>query len=95
MFLPNKKDAIHKAWLYRVLRKIADDNFLVSVLYFKGGTCAAMRGFLDRFSVDLDFDFVGEKNQIPKVKKHLEKIFIDLDLKIKDQSGKAFQYFLK
>ena len=95
MFLPNKKDSIHKAWLYRVLRKIADNNFLVSVLYFKGGTCAAMQGFLDRFSVDLNFDFTGEKKQILKVKKNLENIFIDLGLEIKDQSNDALQYFLK
>jgi len=54
-----------------------------------------MQGFLDRFSIDLDFDFVGEKNQIPKVKKSLENIFIDLGLEIKGQSKKALQYFLK
>ena len=54
-----------------------------------------MRGFLDRFSVDLDFDFIGEKKQIPKVRKYLEKIFIDLGLDIKDKSKNALQYFLK
>ena len=95
MFLPNKKDAVHKAWLYRVLREIADDNFLASVMYFKGGTCAAMRGWLDRFSVDLDFDFIGKKSQLAKTKKRLEKIFKELGLEIKDSSQKGLQYFLK
>jgi len=95
MFLPNKKDAIHKAWLYRILRGMADDSFLVSVMYFKGGTCATMRNLLDRFSVDLDFDFVGQKNQMSQAKKHLEKIFSHLGLDIKDASQKISQYFLK
>ncbi len=95
MFLPDKKDAIHKAWLYRTLSSIAEDNFLASVLYFKGGTYAAMRGWLDRFSIDLNFDFMGRKNQINKTKRHLEKIFDNLDLKIKDSSQKGIQYFLQ
>ncbi len=95
MFLPNKKDAIHKAWLYRVLTAITDDDFLVSVLYFKGGTYSAMRGWLDRFSVDLDFDFMGDKKQIEKTRQHLEKIFQKLDLTIKDFSKNGVQYFLQ
>jgi len=95
MLLPDKKDSMHKAWLYRLLRKIADDNFLVLVLRFKGGTCAAIRGFLDRFSVDLDFDIVGEEVQIPEIRKRFERIFLDLGLEIKDQSDIIPQYFLK
>ena len=95
MFLPNKKDAIHKAWLYRTLTAIAEDNFLVAVLYFKGGTYAAMRNWLDRFSIDLDFDFMGRKNQVDKTKRHLENIFAELGLKIKDSSKNGIQYFLQ
>ncbi len=95
MILPNKKDAIHKAWLYRVLEAIADDNFLASVLYFKGGTCASMLGWLDRFSVDLDFDFGGEEKDIEKVRMTLENIFNKLGLEIKDKSKVGLQYFLK
>lgn len=95
MILPNKKDAIHKAWLYRTLTAICDDKFLSGMFYFKGGTCAAMRGFLDRFSVDLDFDFIGTKNDLNNAEKKLEKIFIDLGLEIKDHSEKIPQYFLK
>ena len=58
MNIPNKKDALHKAWLYRLLEAIADNQKLVKVMYFKGGTCASMLGWLQRFSVDLDFDLL-------------------------------------
>lgn len=95
MVLPNKKDAIHRAWLYRILSAIYDNQFLAVRLYFKGGTSAAMRGFLDRFSVDLDFDFAGDDKDIPKARKELEKIFMNLELEIKDQSKIIPQYFLK
>ena len=95
MILPNKKDAIHKVWLYRILTGIYDNAFLASVLYFKGGTAAAMRGLLDRFSVDLDFDFVGKDEQLKQTRTELEKIFSDLGLEIADASKKVPQYFLK
>jgi len=95
MILPNPKDAIHKAWLYRLLTAIYDDAELSTVLYFKGGTCAAMLGYLDRFSVDLDFDFIGEESEIKNVRKKLEKVFSELGLEIKDQSKNVPQYFLK
>lgn len=51
MILPQPKDAVHKVWLYRILAGIFDSAFLADVLAFKGGTCAAMLGYLDRFSV--------------------------------------------
>ena len=94
MITLNAQDAIHKAWLYRVLIAIVDNPKLHS-LCFKGGTCASMAGFLDRFSVDLDFDYVGEKKDLSKIRTELEKIFKDLDLKIDDVSKKVPQYFLK
>ena len=52
---------LHKVWMYRVLTSIVDTPESAKVLRFKGGTCAAMRGLLNRFSVDLDFDIVAEK----------------------------------
>ncbi len=70
MILPDRKDAIHRAWLFRTLSAIYDDVFLTNVLYFKGGTSAAMRGLLDRFSVDLDFDFVGDDKDLLKQEKN-------------------------
>jgi len=95
MILPNAKDAIHKAWLFRLLAEIYDGPLLANSLYFKGGTCAAMLGYLDRFSVDLDFDFVGDVAEIKEIQKQLEKVFQKLDLEIKDQSQNVPQYFLK
>ena len=95
MLLPNPKDAVHRAWLYRTLIAIVDDSELSHYFCFKGGTCAAMRGYLNRFSVDLDFDFVGETKEIQAMRKKLEKIFSSLGLEIKDKSQKVPQYFLK
>ncbi|MFA5644542.1 MAG: nucleotidyl transferase AbiEii/AbiGii toxin family protein [Patescibacteria group bacterium] len=94
MITLNPQDAIHKAWLYRLLIAIVDNTNLPN-LYFKGGTCASMAGFLDRFSVDLDFDYVGEHKDLVKVRLELEKIFKELGLKIDDASKKVPQYFLK
>lgn len=93
--LPNKKDALHKAWMFRVLRAVADDAHLTKVLVFKGGTCASMRGFLDRFSVDLDFDYVGGADEMGATRTRLEKLFSNLGLTMKDSSGEVPQYFLK
>lgn len=95
MILPNQKDTIHKAWLYRLLSGIYDNKNLAVLLYFKGGTCAAMLDFLDRFSIDLDFDFVGKENELALVRKNLENLFYKSGLEIKDKSAKAPQYFLK
>ena len=95
MILPNPNDAVHKAWLYRILARIYDTRALSSVLYFKGGTCAAMLGWLDRFSMDLDFDYVGKPRDIEETRAALKRIFAELGLEIKDASKKALQYFLR
>ena len=63
-------------------------------LIFKGGTCATLLGYLDRFSVDLDFDQAKSSSKL-EIKKRLEDIFKKLDLVIKDQSTKTIQYRLK
>ena len=94
MLLSNPKDAIHKAWLYRLLSAIADDEVLARLLFFKGGTCAAMLGYLDRFSVDLDFDFVGGAHEVLEARRRLERIYQELGLMIKDKSKMVPQYFL-
>lgn len=94
MLLPHKKDVIHKVWLLRLLTAIAENTYLSSRLGFKGGTCAAMRGFLNRFSVDLDFDLLIKEDEMESVRGALEKCFKDLGLKIKDKSAKVPQYFL-
>ena len=95
MQLPQPQDAKHQDWLYRVLISFYDDPYLARLLYFKGGTCAAMLGRLDRFSVDLDFDLAQKESDVAEVKKRMEKIFRKLGLEIKDQSRRVPQYFLK
>lgn len=94
MVLPKKTDALHLAWMYRILTAIADDALASALLRFKGGTCAAMRDIINRFSVDLDFDLV-DKKEMPKLSKNLEDIFKKLGLEIKDKSKIAPQYFLR
>lgn len=88
------QDAYHKSQLVRLLVEIIDNRVLGQSLYFKGGTCAAMRGFLDRFSVDLDFDLKrGVERKM--LAGEFEKVFLKLVLEIKDQSKKTFDYNLK
>lgn len=94
MILPKPEDALHKAWMYRVLTEIADNRILSSMLKFKGGTCAAMRGFIERFSIDLDFDLEDAKD-VKQTQIELEKTFQKLGLDIKEKSQHAPQYFVK
>ncbi|MBU0978682.1 nucleotidyl transferase AbiEii/AbiGii toxin family protein [Patescibacteria group bacterium] len=80
--------------MFRLLREILRNTFLANHLFFKGGTYAALRGVLDRFSIDLDFDLpnVEYKN---KVRAECYKIFQKLNLEIKDESKNYLQFFLK
>jgi len=57
------EDLIHKSYLNRLLIEIIDRPALAQGLIFKGGSCAAMLGYLDRFSVDLDFDVSSQANE--------------------------------
>ncbi|MEA2056694.1 MAG: nucleotidyl transferase AbiEii/AbiGii toxin family protein [Patescibacteria group bacterium] len=94
MLASDQRQALHKSVLLRVLIKILDNNFLAQNLIFKGDTCASMLGYLDRFSVDLDFTLKGKEIR-SQVRQELEEIFKQLNLEIKDQSQKTIQYFLK
>ncbi|MCX6784189.1 MAG: nucleotidyl transferase AbiEii/AbiGii toxin family protein [candidate division WWE3 bacterium] len=87
-------DAIHKVWLYRVLTEILDNTLLSQHLYFKGGTCASMIGYLDRFSVDLDFD-LKDGTAKAELRTQIYKVVKTLGLSIKDESKNALQFFLK
>jgi len=89
----SQQRAYHKAQLYRLLIRLLDDTEIASNIFFKGGTCSTMLGFLDRFSVDLDFDLKKRSNK-NKLRKRLYKVFNDLNLKIKDESKNALQFFL-
>ncbi len=96
MIIPRPQDAIHKAWLYRLLTTIADDPDLISKIYFKGGTCAAMLGYLDRFSVDLDFA-AGPLTQksIMIIREKFVQHFMELGLTVKQFSKVGIQYICR
>lgn len=68
------EDILHKSYLDRILIEIIDNPRLSQSLAFKGGTCAAMLGFLDRFSVDLDFDLF-DKSQSIALRREFHKVF--------------------
>ena len=94
MIVPRAIDTKHKFQMYRLLREILKQPKLANYLMFKGGTCAALRGVLDRFSVDLDFD-LSEKKRKKYVRSELYLIFEKLDLYVKDESKKHLQFFLR
>ena len=84
-------NAFHKAQLYRLLIRLLDNYNIAPNILFKGGTCSQMLGFLDRFSVDLDFDLKpGADKEL--LRKELHSVFKDLNLKIKDESKRALQF---
>ena len=57
------EEIFHKSQINRLLMEIIDLPELAQALAFKGGSCAAMLGYLDRFSVDLDFDVIANPGQ--------------------------------
>ena len=94
MIVPSKKDIKHKNQIYMLLREILKDRFLSQNLMFKGGTYASLRGILERFSVDLDFD-LPDKSKKDDIRKRCYVIFKKLHLEIKDESKDHLQFFLK
>lgn len=87
-------DVLHKAWLTRLLVAIADDQTLSQNLFFKGGTCAALLGFLDRFSIDLDFDFKKGADKL-LLRKEFHRIFKELCLGVDQENLKVLDFLLK
>jgi len=53
----------HRTILFQILKDIYSDTTLAPYLGFKGGTAALLFYGLDRFSVDLDFDLLAEKEE--------------------------------
>ncbi|MFP4539976.1 MAG: nucleotidyl transferase AbiEii/AbiGii toxin family protein, partial [Candidatus Paceibacterota bacterium] len=89
-----KENIKHEIMMNRLLSEILDDKYLSVNAFFKGGTCAKMLGFLDRFSFDLDFD-LSEKADKDIFRQKLYKIFKELGLEVKDESKNSLQFFLK
>jgi len=88
------EDIIHKSYLNRVLIEIIDRTVLSQCLAFKGGTCAAMLGFLDRFSVDLDFDVINNADEtILRQEFHL--VFDYLGLMVAQELNNALMFRLR
>ncbi len=85
---------LHKFQLYKLLTEVVDNPVLSQNIYFKGGTCATMQGFLDRFSVDLDFDIKEGADPI-KLRKEFESVFKNGDLTIENDNQKTLFYVLK
>jgi len=94
MKVPRKIEIPHKLAMYRLLDGLLSNVFIATNIYFKGGTCAAMLGYLDRFSIDLDFDLI-DKSQKAKIRKEIYKVIKDLGFEIKDESKEHLQFFLK
>lgn len=88
------EDAIHRSAMYKILTAIADDSWLSHTLIFKGGTCAVLLGWLDRFSVDLDFDIAEGASRI-HVKKALETVFSGLSFSIMQAHPTVIMYRVK
>jgi len=53
---------------------LIDQPLLAQALAFKGGSCAAMLGYLDRFSVDLDFDVLKDVDKVA-LRKAFHQVF--------------------
>lgn len=96
MLIPQPRDALHKRQLVSLLRGVLADPQLSNTLYLKGGTYAAMMGYLNRFSVDLDFDILTtDQKELDRLKTRLHRLFDKLGLRVKDESQHYLQFFLK
>lgn len=94
MILLRQEDILHKFQLLKLLTEIVDNPILSQNIYFKGGTCAEMQGFLDRFSVDLDFDLRKGGDTI-KLRDEFNSVFNNNDLTIENDNKKTLFFILK
>jgi predicted nucleotidyltransferase component of viral defense system len=88
------EDILHKSYLNRLLMEIIDRPVLAQHLAFKGGSCAAMLGYLDRFSVDLDFDILKNANEIV-LRDEFHRVFEHQGLKITGEFDKVLFFQLR
>lgn len=87
-------DALHKSYLNRLLIEIIDRPILAHNLAFKGGTCSSMLGYLDRFSVDLDFDVLKDADETA-LRNEFHKVFDYFDLKVTGELDKVLFFQLR
>jgi predicted nucleotidyltransferase component of viral defense system len=94
MQVPKKEDIPHKLAMYKLLVALLENAYIANQIFFKGGSCAAMLGYLDRFSVDLDFD-LPDKSQQQALRKEIHQVIDKIGFEIKDESQRHLQFFLK
>lgn len=94
MVLVKESDILHKFQLQRLLMAVVDDPYISQFAYFKGGTCAEMSGFLDRFSVDLDFDLIGVLDD-KLFRSHIDRIVKKISLIDDNENRKSYFFNLK
>jgi hypothetical protein len=87
-------DILHKSYINRLLIEIIDRPLLSHNLALKGGTCAAMLGYLDRFSVDLDFDLIKNIDE-HAIRQELQQVFGDMGLRVTGELDKALLFQLR
>jgi predicted nucleotidyltransferase component of viral defense system len=88
------EDILHKSYLNRLLIEIIDRPVLAHNLAFKGDSCAAMLGYLDRFSVDLDFDILKNADEMV-LRDEFHQVFDNLSLKITGEFDKVLFFQLR
>jgi len=88
------EDILHKSYLNRLLMEIIDRPGLAHNLAFKGGTCASMLGYLDRFSVDLDFDVLKNADEMA-LRNEFHHVFDYLGFKITGEFDKVLLFQLR
>lgn len=74
--------------------EIIDRSALAHNLAFKGGTCASMLGYLDRFSVDLDFDVLNQADETV-LRDEFHLAFDHLGLKITGEYDRVLFFQLR
>ena len=87
-------DIIHKSYTHRLLMEIVDQPLLAQTLAFKGGTCAAMLGYLDRFSVDLDFDVLKNADEA-SIRGVFHQIFVQMGFGVTLEFDKVLFFQLR
>ena len=88
------EDILHKSHLNRLLIEISGQPLLAQSLAFKGGSCASMLGYLDRFSVDLDID-VTPSADLDHLWVEFREIFNKLDLTVLKEFDKVLFYQIR
>lgn len=88
------EDILHKSNINRLLMEIVDQPLTAQSLAFKGGTCASMLGYLDRFSIDLDFDVLKGADE-SELRKVFHQIFVGLGFNITLEFDKVLFFQLR